>query len=196
MAEEHPLPAKILDWRAVAKLKSTYTDALLPLIDGNGRVHTTYSQTTVNTGRLSSVNPNLQNIPVRSEDGLKIRRCFVARPGCRLISADYSQVELRLMAVLADEGLERSLCRRHRHSYRDRHAGLRPAAEEVTPNVRRHAKAINFGVIYGISQYGLAKQIGISNDEAKNTSTLISPKCRRLSAIWSRPSNLPAKTVT
>ena len=101
MAEEHPLPAKILDWRAVTKLKSTYTDALLPLIDGNGRVHTTYSQTTVNTGRLSSVNPNLQNIPVRSEDGLKIRRCFVARPGCRLISADYSQVELRLMAVLA-----------------------------------------------------------------------------------------------
>lgn len=168
MAEEHPLPAKILDWRAVAKLKSTYTDALLPLIDGNGRVHTTYSQTTVNTGRLSSVNPNLQNIPVRSEDGLKIRRCFVARPGCRLISADYSQVELRLMAVLADvKALKEAFAAGidiHTATAMQVFGLLR---EEVTPNVRRHAKAINFGVIYGISQYGLAKQIGISNDEAK-----------------------------
>lgn len=168
MAEEHPLPAKILDWRAVTKLKSTYTDALLPLIDGNGRVHTTYSQTTVNTGRLSSVNPNLQNIPVRSEDGLKIRRCFVARPGCRLISADYSQVELRLMAVLADvKALKEAFA-----AGIDIHTATAMQVfglprEEVTPNVRRHAKAINFGVIYGISQYGLAKQIGISNDEAK-----------------------------
>ena len=154
MAEEHPLPAKILDWRAVAKLKSTYTDALLPLIDGNGRVHTTYSQTTVNTGRLSSVNPNLQNIPVRSEDGLKIRRCFVARPGCRLISADYSQVELRLMAVLADvKALKEAFAAGidiHTATAMQVFGLLR---EEVTPNVRRHAKAINFGVIYGISQY-------------------------------------------
>lgn len=134
---------------------------------------------------------------MRSEDGLKIRRCFVARPGCRLISADYSQVELRLMAVLADvKALKEAFA-----AGIDIHTATAMQVfglprEEVTPNVRRHAKAINFGVIYGISQYGLAKQIGISNDEAKNTSTLISPKCQRLSAIWSRPSNLPAKTVT
>ncbi len=168
MAENHPLPAKILDWRAAAKLKSTYTDALLPLVDKNERVHTTYSQTTVNTGRLSSVNPNLQNIPIRSEEGLKIRRCFVARPGYKLVSADYSQVELRLMAVIADvKALKEAFA-----AGLDIHTATAMQVfglshEEVTPNVRRHAKAINFGVIYGISQYGLAKQIGISNDEAK-----------------------------
>ncbi len=168
MAESHPLPQKILDWRAAAKLKSTYTDALLPLIDKNGRLHTTYSQTTVNTGRLASFNPNLQNIPVRSEEGLKIRRCFVARPGYKLISADYSQVELRLMAVIADvKALKEAFA-----AGMDIHTatamrifGL--TKEEVTPNVRRHAKAINFGVIYGISQYGLARQTGISTAEAK-----------------------------
>ena len=159
---------KILEWRAAAKLKSTYTDALLPLIDKNERVHTTYSQTTVNTGRLSSVNPNLQNIPIRSEEGLKIRRCFVARPGYKLVSADYSQVELRLMAVIADvKALKEAFA-----AGLDIHTATAMQVfglshEEVTPNVRRHAKAINFGVIYGISQYGLAKQIGISNDEAK-----------------------------
>ena len=168
MAENHPLPAKILDWRAAAKLKSTYTDALLPLVDKNERVHTTYSQTTVNTGRLSSVNPNLQTIPIRSEEGLKIRRCFVARPGYKLVSADYSQVELRLMAVIADvKALKEAFA-----AGLDIHTATAMQVfglshEEVTPNVRRHAKAINFGVIYGISQYGLAKQIGISNDEAK-----------------------------
>ncbi len=168
MAESHPLPQKILDWRAAAKLKSTYTDALLPLIDKNGRIHTTYGQTTVNTGRLASFNPNLQNIPVRSEEGLKIRRCFVARKGYKLISADYSQVELRLMAVIADvKALKAAFA-----AGMDIHTatamqifGL--SKEEVTPNIRRHAKAINFGVIYGISQYGLARQTGISTAEAK-----------------------------
>ncbi len=168
MAEEHPLPSKILDWRVVAKLKSTYTDALLTQIDKNQRIHTTYSQTTVNTGRLSSANPNLQNIPVRSQEGLKIRRCFVARSGYKLISADYSQVELRLMAVLADvKALKEAFA-----ADIDIHTATAKqifglSQEQVTPNIRRHAKAINFGVIYGISQYGLAKQIGISNDEAK-----------------------------
>ncbi len=168
MAESHPLPQKILDWRAATKLKSTYTDALLPLIDKNGRLHTTYSQTTVNTGRLASFNPNLQNIPVRSEEGLKIRSCFVAQPGYKLISADYSQVELRLMAVIADvKALKEAFA-----AGMDIHTatamqifGL--TKEEVTPNIRRHAKAINFGVIYGISQYGLARQTGISTAEAK-----------------------------
>ena len=168
MAEEHPLPAKILEWRGYAKLKSTYTDALLTLIDKNGRLHTTYSQTTVNTGRLSSVNPNLQNIPVRSDEGLKIRRCFVAKKGYKLVSADYSQVELRLMAVVADvKALKAAFA-----AGIDVHTATAMQVfgltkEEVTPNIRRHAKAINFGVIYGISQYGLAKQIGTTNEEAK-----------------------------
>lgn len=168
MAESHPLPAKILSWRAVSKLKSTYTDALPELCDRNDRVHTTYSQTTVNTGRLSSVNPNLQNIPVRSEEGLKIRRAFVASPECKLISADYSQVELRLMAVVADvKGLKEAFA-----AGEDIHTATAMkifslSKDEVTPNIRRHAKAINFGIIYGISQYGLAKQIGSTPQEAK-----------------------------
>ncbi len=168
MAEEHPLPAKILEWRAVSKLKSTYTDNLITQLDKNSRIHTTYDQTNVNTGRLSSNNPNLQNIPIRSEDGQKIRNCFVASAGHKLISADYSQVELRLVAVLADvlalkEAFEHGV---------DIHTatamkvfGL--TAEQVTPEIRRHAKAINFGVIYGISQYGLAKQINVPVAEAK-----------------------------
>lgn len=168
MAEEHPLPAKILEWRAVSKIKSTYTDTLLQQLDGNSRIHTTYDQTNVNTGRLSSNNPNLQNIPVRSDDGQKIRRCFVAAPGHKLISADYSQVELRLMAVLGDV---KALKEAFAHGI-DIHTatamrvfGL--AKEEVTPVIRRHSKAINFGIIYGISQYGLAKQIGVPAAEAK-----------------------------
>lgn len=168
MAEEHPLPAKILDWRAISKLKTTYTDTLLQQLDKNSRIHTTYDQTNVNTGRLSSNNPNLQNIPIRSEDGQKIRSCFVAKEGCKLISADYSQVELRLLAVLADvKALKEAFAQGidvHTATAM-RVFGL--SEEEVTPDIRRHAKAINFGVIYGISQYGLAKQIGVSPAEAK-----------------------------
>ena len=102
LAEEHELPAKILEWRGFAKLKSTYTSALLNQMDAKNRVHTTFSQTVVNTGRLASSNPNLQNIPVRTEAGRKIRECFVAPKGCKLVSADYSQVELRLLAAVAD----------------------------------------------------------------------------------------------
>lgn len=101
MAEEHELPAKILEWRGFAKLKSTYTEALLNLLDANSRIHTTYNQINTTTGRLSSTNPNLQNIPIRTDMGLKIRECFIAKPGHKIISSDYSQVELRLMAVVA-----------------------------------------------------------------------------------------------
>jgi len=168
LAEEHPLPAKILEWRAINKLKTTYTDTLLQQLDKNNRVHTTYDQTNVNTGRLSSNNPNLQNIPIRSDDGQKIRQCFVAAPGHKLISADYSQVELRLLAVLADvKALKEAFADKI-----DVHTatamkvfGLKK--EEVTPVIRRHSKAINFGIIYGISQYGLSKQIGVAPAEAK-----------------------------
>ena len=167
-AEGNELSARILDWRALSKLKSTYTDALLALLDKNERVHTTYNQINTSTGRLASNNPNLQNIPIRSEEGKKIRECFIARPGCKLIASDYSQVELRLLAVVADvKGLKHSFAENQ-----DIHAATASRVfgvplDKVTANQRRHAKAINFGIVYGISQYGLAKQIDVSNEEAK-----------------------------
>lgn len=167
-AEGNTIAQKILDWRGFSKLKSTYTDSLLELLDKNNRVHTTFSQTVVNTGRLASSNPNLQNIPIRSEEGKKIRQCFVARKGYKIIASDYSQVELRLMASVANV---KALKEAFAHGA-DIHAATAAKVfgvprEEVTPDLRRHAKAINFGIIYGISQFGLAKQIGVSNDEAK-----------------------------
>lgn len=168
LAEEHELPAKILEWRGFAKLKSTYTGALLAQMDKNNRVHTTFSQTIVNTGRLSSSNPNLQNIPIRTEEGKKIRACFVAKPGYKLIAADYSQVELRLLAEVADV---KALKEAFRNGV-DVHAltasrVFNIPTEQVSADLRRHAKAINFGIVYGISQYGLAKQIGTTPDVAK-----------------------------
>ena len=162
------LAQKILDWREFSKLKSTYTDALFPLLDKNSRVHTTYLQTVANTGRLSSTEPNLQNIPIRSEEGKKIRACFIAKPGHKLISSDYSQVELRLLASVADvKNLKKAFADGiDIHTATASHVfGVPP--EKVDANLRRHAKAINFGIVYGISQYGLAKNIGVSNDEAK-----------------------------
>lgn len=162
------LAAKILDWRGFSKLKSTYTDALLDLLDADSRIHTTYNQTVVNTGRLASNNPNLQNIPIRSEEGKKIRQCFIARPGYKLISSDYSQVELRLLASVANvEGLKKAFS-----DGVDVHTATASKVfgvpyNEVDSNLRRHAKAINFGIVYGISQYGLAKQIDVSPEAAK-----------------------------
>lgn len=166
--EGNELAAKILDWRGISKLKSTYTDALLGLLDKDNRVHTTFSQTVANTGRLASSNPNLQNIPIRSEEGKKIRACFVSKPGHKIIAADYSQVELRLLAAVADvkalkhafsEGVDIHT------STASKVFGIPP--EQVDSNMRRHAKAINFGIVYGISQYGLSKQIDVSPSEAK-----------------------------
>ena len=167
-AEGNELAARILDWRALSKLKSTYTDALTEQMDKADRVHTTYNQITTSTGRLASNNPNLQNIPIRSEEGKKIRESFVASKGCKIVAADYSQVELRLMAVVANvHGLKQAFAEN-----KDIHASTAARVfgvplSEVTPNQRRHAKAINFGIIYGISQYGLAKQIDVSTEEAK-----------------------------
>ncbi len=169
LAEEGcELAQKILDWRGFSKLKSTYTDSLLELLDNNSRVHTTFAQTVVNTGRLASSNPNLQNIPVRSEAGKKIRRCFCAPKGYKIISSDYSQVELRLMANVANV---KALKEAFAHGV-DIHAATAAHVfgvprEEVTPDLRRQAKAINFGIVYGISQFGLARQLDISREEAK-----------------------------
>ncbi|MET4101811.1 DNA polymerase-1 [Roseovarius sp. MBR-78] len=169
LATEHDLPARVLDWRQLSKLKSTYTDALQDHIDPDtGRVHTSYLQTGASTGRFSSSDPNLQNIPVRSEEGRRIREAFVASPGHRLVSLDYSQIELRILAHVA--GID-ALKQAFREG-QDIHAMTASEMfgvpmDEMTPDVRRQAKAINFGVIYGISGFGLARNLRIPRGEAQ-----------------------------
>lgn len=169
-AEGHELPVKIVEWRQLAKLKSTYTDAIPAYIDREtGRVHTSYSLASTSTGRLSSSEPNLQNIPVRTEEGRKIRKAFVAAKGRKLLSADYSQIELRVLAHMADiPQLKRAF-----EDGLDIHAMTASEMFNVPlanmdPMVRRRAKAINFGIIYGISAFGLANQLSISRGEAKD----------------------------
>jgi DNA polymerase-1 len=168
-AEGHPLPRAILKWRSASKLKSTYTDALPHSINPEtGRVHTCYALASTTTGRLSSVDPNLQNIPIRTEDGRKIRTAFVPEKGNVLVSADYSQIELRLLAHVADLRTMKDAFA----SGVDIHALTASEmfgvpVEGMPPDVRRRAKAINFGIIYGISAFGLANQLGIERGEAK-----------------------------
>jgi DNA polymerase I len=169
LAEQgHKLPQMILDWRQVSKLKSTYTDALPGFVNPTThRVHTNYALASTTTGRLSSSDPNLQNIPVRTEDGRKIRRAFVADPGMKLVSADYSQIELRLLAEIA--GIE-PLQKAFREGL-DIHAMTASEMfgvpiKGMPPEIRRRAKAINFGIVYGISAFGLANQLGIPREEA------------------------------
>jgi DNA polymerase I len=165
----HELPARILEWRQLQKLKSTYADALVEQINPDtGRVHTSFAMAIASTGRLSSTDPNLQNIPIRTDEGSRIRRAFIAEPGHVLVSADYSQIELRLLAHVADlPMLKESFA-----NGEDIHA--RTASEVfgipmagMDPMTRRRAKAINFGIIYGISGFGLARQLGISPGEAR-----------------------------
>jgi len=167
-AEGHQLPARVLEWRQISKLKSTYTDALPGFVNpSTGRVHTAYALASTTTGRLSSSEPNLQNIPIRTEEGRKIRRAFVAPQGRKLISADYSQIELRLLAHLADiPALKQAFA-----DELDIHAMTASEMfgvpiQGMPGEVRRRAKAINFGIIYGISAFGLANQLGISREEA------------------------------
>jgi DNA polymerase-1 len=167
-AEGHQLPARVLEWRQISKLKSTYTDALPGFVNpSTGRVHTSYALASTTTGRLSSSEPNLQNIPIRTEEGRKIRRAFVAPEGRKLISADYSQIELRLLAHLADiPALKRAFA-----DELDIHAMTASEMfgvpiEGMPAEVRRRAKAINFGIIYGISAFGLANQLSIAREEA------------------------------
>ena len=169
LALDYPLPAVLMEYRSLSKLKSTYTDKLPEMIDARtGRVHTSYHQAVTATGRLSSSDPNLQNIPIRTEEGRRIRQAFIAAPGCKIVAADYSQIELRIMAHLSqDEGLLKAFA-----NELDVHSAT--AAEvfgveigEVSGDQRRKAKAINFGLIYGMSAFGLAKQLGLGRNEAQ-----------------------------
>ncbi len=169
LATEHELPARVLDWRQLSKLKSTYTDALQTHInDETGRVHTSYAITGANTGRLASTDPNLQNIPIRTEEGRRIREAFVAEEGKCLVALDYSQIELRILAHIADiPALKQAFA-----EGQDIHAATASEMfgvplDEMTSDVRRQAKAINFGVIYGISGFGLARNLRIPRAEAQ-----------------------------
>ncbi len=170
IADQHELPRIILEYRGLAKLRSTYTDKLPEMVNpATGRVHTSYHQAGAATGRLASSDPNLQNIPIRTDDGRRIRKAFVAPPGRKLLACDYSQIELRIMAHLSqDEGLLRAFA-----SGADIHRATAAEVfgrklEEVTPNERRAAKAINFGLMYGMSAFGLARQLGIGRGEAQD----------------------------
>ncbi len=165
----HDLATRVLDWRQLSKLKSTYTDSLVEDVNlETGRIHTSYSMAGAQTGRLSSTDPNLQNIPIRTEEGRKIRQAFVPKEGCKLISLDYSQIELRVVAHMA--GIDALI--QAFHDGADIHAITASQVfdvpiERMEPMVRRKAKAINFGIIYGISAFGLARQLGIEQKEAK-----------------------------
>ena len=169
LAQDYPLPRLILEYRSLSKLKSTYTDKLPQQINPKtGRVHTSYHQAVAATGRLSSSDPNLQNIPIKTEEGRRIRQAFIASPGCKMVAADYSQIELRIMAhISGDEGLLKAFSEGV-----DIHSAT--AAEvfgvpidQVTPDLRRSAKAINFGLIYGMSAFGLGQQLGLPRNQAQ-----------------------------
>jgi DNA polymerase-1 len=170
IANDHALPRMILEYRGLAKLRSTYTEKLADNVNPRtGRVHTNYNQATAATGRLSSQDPNLQNIPIRTEEGRRIRQAFVAPPGWKIVAADYSQIELRIMAHLSgDAGLMSAF-----HGNQDIHRATAAEVfglplEEVDTNQRRAAKAINFGLMYGMSAFGLARQLGVGRGEAQD----------------------------
>jgi DNA polymerase-1 len=168
LAEHHPVPALVLEYRQLAKLRSTYLDSLPNLVDAEGRVHTTFNQVGTATGRLSSTNPNLQNIPVRTALGREIRAAFIPAPGNLLMSADYSQIELRLMAHFSQDPLLLNAYRTGQdiHTLTASEVFGIPVAQ-LDKETRNRAKAVNFGIVYGISPFGLAAQLGIEQREAR-----------------------------
>jgi DNA polymerase I len=169
LAEDHKAPKLVLEYRQLSKLKSTYVDALPALLNrSTGRLHTTFDQTGTATGRLSSANPNLQNIPIRTEVGREIRAAFTAAPGCVLLAADYSQIELRLLAHYSKDALLVEAFRRGDDVHTltaSQVFGVPPLM--VTPDHRRQAKVVNFGIVYGLSAFGLSQNLGIEPSEAK-----------------------------
>ncbi len=189
LALDYPLPKVILEYRGLAKLKSTYTDKLPLMINPKtGRVHTSYHQAVTATGRLSSTDPNLQNIPVRNEEGRRIRQAFIAPPDYLIVSADYSQIELRIMAHLSrDKGLLTAFA-----EGKDIHRATAAEVfglplESVSSEQRRSAKAINFGLIYGMSAFGLARQLNIPRKEAQKYMDLYFERYPASSITWSVP---------
>ncbi len=168
LKNKHPIIPAIMDYRVLTKLKSTYADGLIKEIQADGRIHTTFQNLVTATGRLSSTEPNLQNIPVRTDLGAEIRKMFVPEEGCALVDADYSQIELRVLAHIAGDGaMQAAFC-----AGMDIHTATAAqvfgvAPEQVTPLQRRHAKAVNFGIVYGISEFSLAEDIGVSRYEAR-----------------------------
>lgn len=170
LALDYPLPKVILEYRGLSKLKSTYTDQLPKQVNpGTGRIHTSYHQAVAATGRLSSTNPNLQNIPIRTEEGRQVRKAFIAAPGYQLIAADYSQIELRIMAHLSsDAGLLTAFAQGLDIHKATAAEVFGQSLEAVTADQRRSAKAINFGLIYGMSAFGLARQLGIGRGDAQS----------------------------
>ncbi len=165
---KHPIVEKLIDYRKLTKLKSTYADGLLRFIDGDGRIRTTLNMTVTATGRLSSADPNLQNIPVRTELGGEVRRMFVASPGCVLVDADYSQIELRILSCLAEDRVMQQAFLDGEDIHRATASqvfGVPP--EDVTPLMRSRAKAVNFGIVYGISDYSLSQDIHVTRSEAR-----------------------------
>ena len=168
LKDKHPIIPAIMDYRMLTKLNSTYADGLLKVIGSDGRIHTTFQNLVTATGRLSSTEPNLQNIPVRTDLGAEIRKMFIPKPGYVLVDADYSQIELRVLSHIADD----SVMQQAFVSGMDIHTvtasqvfGVEP--ESVSPLQRRHAKAVNFGIVYGISEFSLADDIGVSRYEAR-----------------------------
>lgn len=169
IADFHPAVPKILEWRAISKLDSTYASGLLPKIKEDGRIHTTFTQAMTNTGRLSSVDPNLQNIPVRSEEGARIRECFTAPEGKILVDADYSQIELRLLAAMSgDEVMTEAFLNGEDIHRRTASKVFGVPEDEVTHDQRAAAKTVNFSIVYGVSDFGLSTDLGISFREASD----------------------------
>ena len=169
--DEHPIIPKIERWRELTKLAQTYLDALPQLIAADGRIHTTFNQTAAATGRLSSNSPNLQNIPIRTTLGREIRACFIAEPGNLLTSADYSQVELRLLAQIAGEDVLKEIFRRGE----DVHTATAMrvfdvTADQIDPGMRSKAKMINYGIVYGLSAYGMADRLDIPQTRLTSSS--------------------------
>ncbi len=165
--DEHEIVAKVESWRELSKLKSTYLDALPGLIADDGRIHTTFNQVATTTGRLSSINPNLQNIPIRSDEGRPIRSAFVAEPGLKLVSCDYNQVELRVLAHAAGEDVLREIFASGQDVHAETAAGIVGAdPDAISPGERSKAKMVNYGIAYGLSDFGLADRLGIGREEA------------------------------
>jgi DNA polymerase-1 len=198
LAEDHPICKTLLEHRGLSKLKGTYTDKLPKMVNAKtGRVHTTYSQSTAVTGRLASLDPNLQNIPVRTAEGRRIREAFVAPPGSKILSADYSQIELRIMAHLSgDQSLVKAFAASedvHRHTASE---VFDTALDQVTSEQRRYAKVINFGLIYGMSAFGLAQNLASSAPRRRRTWASTSSVTRASRRTWSARATRRASAAT